>query len=212
MTAICGWSNVAKWFPWPYLWPASLPGPPSFDSHATKVQNSRRKQAVRDRAPLTFHFSWSKIIPSLLLFYASSSGGGNPPLPPRWPIERCSADNIAPQAQPQIETALFEPVMDTEIDRARTILRKGLLICGGRSACALFVYRVNCDPYPRIGNRCNASSTTLPSPSFRPVSFPSLSRWTRGRLDEVFSFLNFFFFFFWKRKVRKGEFLIAELW
>lgn len=196
MTAICGWSNVAKWFPWPYLWPGSLPGPPSFDSHATKVQNSRRKQAVRDRAPLTFHFSWSKIIRSLLLFCVPSgrgSGGGNPP--PCWPIERCSADNIAPQAQPQIETALFEPVMDTEIDRARTILRKGLLICGGRSACSIFVYRVNCDPYPRIGNRCNASSTT-PSPSFRPVSFSSLSRWTRGRLDEVFSFLDFFFFFF----------------
>lgn len=48
----------------------SLSGPsPARDSWSrelrlacTKVQNSRRKQAVRDRAPLTFHFSWSKII------------------------------------------------------------------------------------------------------------------------------------------------------
>jgi len=28
-----------------------------------KVQNSRRKRAIRDQTPLTFHFSWSKIIP-----------------------------------------------------------------------------------------------------------------------------------------------------
>lgn len=29
-----------------------------------KVQNTRRKRAIRDRTPLTFHFSWSKIIRS----------------------------------------------------------------------------------------------------------------------------------------------------
>lgn len=43
------------------------------------MQNSRRKRAVRDRAPLTFHFSWSKIIrPSLspfVLTLAPSSFG-----------------------------------------------------------------------------------------------------------------------------------------
>lgn len=204
MTAICGWSNVAKWFPWPYLWPGSLPGPPSFDSHATKVQNSRRKQAVRDRAPLTFHFSWSKIIRSLLLPSASPvSGGGSggkgdfPPLTPLWPIERCSADNIVPQAQPQIETALLEPVNGHRNWSGTNDLAKGIIDLW--RLFSLRCFRVEGEPPPE------------PTP-FRPVFFPSVFRvekdstkiplffFGRGKKGWIFNPLDKVFGSFWKRK------------
>lgn len=52
---------------------------------------------------------------------------GLSPLPLLWPIERCSADNIVPQAQPQIETALFEPVNGHRNWSGTNDLAKGII-------------------------------------------------------------------------------------
>lgn len=95
----------------------------------TKVQNSRRKRAVRDRAPLTFHFSWSKIIrapsPSPPVLALAGPPLSSPPI-------FCRAfRRIISRRRPADRDRSLRGVMDTEIDRARTILRMGLLICGG---------------------------------------------------------------------------------
>lgn len=77
--------------------------PSSFGSLACrKVQNTRRKRAIRDRTPLTFHFSWSKIIRS-------------PSYVPYKPVH--SSDNIISPVCLRIEI-VFRSVKNTVTNRS----------------------------------------------------------------------------------------------
>lgn len=67
-----------------------------------KVQNTRRKRAIRDRTPLTFHFSWSKIIRS-------------PSYVPCRPVH--SSDNIISPVCLRIEI-VFRSVKNTVTNRS----------------------------------------------------------------------------------------------
>lgn len=103
--------------------------------------------------------------------------GGFPPLPPLWPIERCSADNIVPQAQPQIETALLEPVNGHRNWSGTNDLAKGIIDLW--RLFSLRCFRVEGEPPPE--------PTPFRSKCFFPKFF---SRWTWRSIR----FLSLFFF------------------